>query len=385
MILPLEIMREVISLITCGKTYKQILFASKSIYANNLYRRDKMCNHLWTLIKAQPDKGWEWGNILKNPNTKMEHIELIKNRKVLTFCGADIVENANFTLDFIERFMPAVDYELHRCTGWKLFDNPHLTFEYLENYIETLKNNSNLTDGTKKRYIRGILDAAVDNPGIKIEDIEDTMLEYEWNWEYAMANPNITEKFVEDNIELLKQYSFYQLSKNRAISMEYIESHCDYPWCWPAVALNPNLTIDFIKKYPKTPAGNWIWSNIFRGSIPTNDLDNYLSQLSPLELEEIMMWMGTDIVELEYMSHVSIPRFYRKEFLVTDILKTDSRYMAIASKSPNITMEDVKNHPEVLWSYSQLSCNQNLTFRFVLDNPLIEWSYISISANTFGL
>lgn len=52
------------------------------------------------------------------------------------------------------------------------------------------------------------------------------------------------------------------------------------------------------------------------------------------------------------------------------------------TRSPNVTLETIKNNPEINWHYPSLSLNKNINYKMVKENPEIEWSYYYLSYNT---
>ena len=51
------------------------------------------------------------------------------------------------------------------------------------------------------------------------------------------------------------------------------------------------------------------------------------------------------------------------------------------SENPNITWEIVQNNPQIPWDYGTLSRNTNITWEIILNNPQIKWNYRALSYN----
>jgi hypothetical protein len=425
-LLPTEVIAEITSHVTHPKTYKQLLLSCKVLYEANhsVDRRNSMCNHLWTLINIFPNESWDWNEVYSNPNTTMANIDSMiqKNPNIAIWNNPAIVvwnaicANPNVTMDYIKQNLPRskgqarniisqqnggggssddlYDYVRWSDCEWPMFKNPNLTFEFLEEYLRIM-NKSPINNELRSRYIEEIMFDA--SSRIKIEDIDQNLSKYDWNLEQVLHNPTITMKFVEKYIDMFKCVSWHGFSQK--VSMQYIEDHPDYPWGWNYASSSSYLTIDFIKKHFNTPKrGKWLWIDIFNNKyVPTKDLDEYLLSIDPLKLEEIMQEVDIDIVELDYCSHIGPVKFTRGEFDIIDAIRQSNRCVPMYkySKSPNITMADVKSHLGVNWNWRGIELNPNLTFDFVLDMQSNKcklndgcdnfyWDFRQISQNTFG-
>ena len=54
------------------------------------------------------------------------------------------------------------------------------------------------------------------------------------------------------------------------------------------------------------------------------------------------------------------------------------------STNPNITFENVLDHPEKEWNWSWLSANPNITFEDVLNHPDKSWDWVRLTQNKFN-
>jgi hypothetical protein len=67
-----------------GVTYKSILFTCKDwkhiMESRHPTKRNKVINHLQTLLLKYPDKPWDWDSISWNPNITMEFIDKYPNK-----------------------------------------------------------------------------------------------------------------------------------------------------------------------------------------------------------------------------------------------------------------------------------------------------------------
>ena len=51
------------------------------------------------------------------------------------------------------------------------------------------------------------------------------------------------------------------------------------------------------------------------------------------------------------------------------------------SKNPNISIQDVINHPELRWNWEYVSINPNITIQTVIDHPELRWSLRALPWN----
>lgn len=64
-------------------------------------------------------------------------------------------------------------------------------------------------------------------------------------------NPAITTDFIQDNLYL--PWNWKLLSKNRNITFDIIEQNPDKPWDWTALSENPGITMDIVTANPDKP------------------------------------------------------------------------------------------------------------------------------------
>ena len=76
-----DILFNIFRFINDGSTYKSIIFTCKDwkrvIDTNYPSMKNKLTNHLQTLLLKYPDKPWDWSEISVNPNITMEFIKNI--------------------------------------------------------------------------------------------------------------------------------------------------------------------------------------------------------------------------------------------------------------------------------------------------------------------
>lgn len=145
---------------------------------------------------------------------------------------------------------------------------------------------------------------------------------YQFGYQYGIfANPNLNINYVLQNFLYRNDVNWKAISKNSGITPEDIENNLTLPWDWNYVAQNPNITMEFILKHNITNTG-----------------------LSPnITLEDIEKY--------------------------PDLFKLKS----LLSQNPNVTLDYILNHPDNnshnKWDWISIGGNPNITFQDVLEHP----------------
>lgn len=69
------------------------------------------------------------------------------------------------------------------------------------------------------------------------------------------------------------------------------------------------------------------------------------------------------------------------KYIVSDTENPCYIIMTELSGDPNITLNTVRNHPEVEWCHDELTLNPNVTLNMVRNNPDINWSEFLLGLN----
>jgi len=88
------------------------------------------------------------------------------------------------------------------------------------------------------------------NPNVTLEFIEK-YIDKNWCWRSLSRHPNITLEFVEKYIN--KKWNWECLSRHPNITLEFVEKYIDKNWNWECLSRHPNITIEMIKKYYNLP------------------------------------------------------------------------------------------------------------------------------------
>jgi len=144
---------------------------------------------------------------------------------------------------------------------------------------------------------------------------------------------------VSNDIELLirafpdKPWDWDELSKNPAITWEFIDEFIDKPWCFEYLSRHPDLTINIIIKYHDK---EWDW----------NDLSIHPA------------------ITIDIIRKYKFP--WNK---------------LVIAKNPNITFDIVLDSPDIIWDYQVLSCNTNITIENVRAYPNKPWNWNNLAQN----
>jgi hypothetical protein len=88
-------------------------------------------NNLTKLLELFPEKPWDWGEILANPNITWEYM-LSKLSEKMDGEWMNISRNPNITIEFIEK---------HPNKPWNwnnISQNPSMTIDFIEKYYNNL-------------------------------------------------------------------------------------------------------------------------------------------------------------------------------------------------------------------------------------------------------
>ena len=68
-----------------------------------------------------------------------------------------------------------------------------------------------------------------------------------WDWGEISQNENLTDQFIEKNIN--EAWNWDAISKNKNIGQEFISRHSKKSWNWKFILRNPNIDYSFVKKH----------------------------------------------------------------------------------------------------------------------------------------
>ena len=198
-------------------------------------------------VKKYIHRSWEWGNLdiglLQNPLMNFEFIKLNlqklfdsfrfdSNEKILVSCsGAHPIPSKYFRYFNNDEF-EKLDEDGMSCTREDIF-------EYVEKH-------------TDKPWI---YEDFSNNPHIPHKFIIKYRDDLFWGKGGLSKNPAVTPDFVEKHPDQKWLWGSGDLSSNTSITMKFVEDHIDEDWCWGIYGLSHNtaVTPKFIRSHRNKP------------------------------------------------------------------------------------------------------------------------------------
>lgn len=338
-------------------------------------------------------KGWDIGSLLRNPCISFEfirkHFEYFYNefeiRKKYNTSFERIEEliscNPNiFETDF-DHFSEFLDINQFCCS------NPNVTFQFI------IKNSHLLSDKTMK-YIQEreivTLDIIKENPN------------FQWDYHHLSYNDNITEEFIEENID--EPWNFEMLN----VSNDFIKRHPTKNWDFEII--NCNEKFEYMLENPQGFVLDngvvipWDYS-LFLGNNVNMKPKYYLdypnlewncyhyfmrNNIKHLNWEDIepYLYLNFDMYDLLDICPIG----YIKENIITIMKKAPGHPRITLDLIPEYLLEQFKTEPRDVIdtrciNIKKLYDNPNLTYEFItkhLDINWREWSYYGLSDNKFN-
>lgn len=233
-----------------------------------------------------------------------------------------------------------------------------------------------------------------------------------WDFEGLSSNPNLTFAFILSNPS--KKWNWQKISRNPGITMDDIKSRISRSWDYGrhGVSSNPNLTLAMVLAYPKK---KWDWEGIscnnairlvedivehrelpwnwYRGVSGKRGLtiDMVLDPISPsigmINLSTVCHAGGITMNDIR--QHPEVPWIWssgvsnHRELSIDILLEFPAENWGweYVSKHSGITMDDIRAHPELPWSWVGVSAHTELTLEMVLEFPDKPWNWQRISMN----
>lgn len=162
---------------------------------------------------------------------------------------------------------------------------------------------------------------------------------------YIRSNPNITLKYVQDNIDLTDRRIIPALNKNVALSIEDLKK-IDNPYIYEYK--NKNYVYTDANKYIiVSPVPTYV-------KISIKDIDDckYLRRDLCGSISE------NTTINITFIKHFKDRLDWYK-----------------VSEYADITMEDIKANLDLPWNFKRLSVHRNLTFKFVVEHKHFPWDW----------
>lgn len=164
------------------------------------------------------------------------------------------------------------------------------------------------------------------NKNITVEIISQ-FNQYPWNYHSLSENPNLTFDFVLQS-NSIKLFDFNKLSRNICINIQHVKDYPQFPWNFSVLLENPNITLDTVRNSPEL---NWDYRKISS------------------------MTMSMDFLEWIIDN--------KKDVVLLDL-----------SCNKCITAEFIEKHIELKWDFFHLSQHPNVTAELVLKTLDRKWN-----------
>lgn len=185
-----------------------------------------------------------------------------------------------------------------------------------------------------------------------------------------------------NNIETFP-YTFYQyLSRNKDITISFIETYPSKYWDFQAISMSKHLKIKDIRKY-KTE--DWCFEKLSVNQAFT--FDDIINNLD-LPWSFHTLSENPNITPEIIKSTPYLPwNFYRlssNPSTTIDLLLSypnEKWNYKILSKHPNFSPAIMKQHKHLPWNELLISLNPNISFEYVISNPGRIWSSVYLGRN----
>lgn len=249
-----------------------------------------------------------------------------------------------------------------------------------------------------------------------LESVVEKYPSADWNWTTLSRNPAISFEFIKDHPEL--PWKPAHVSRNPAITEDCVRTNLDrYPWdlqclCsnptiglrffnefmikpasvhhvdWFAISSNPAVTLDDVRDHP-----NFSWSDYFLSTNPNVNSNFVLNEGRLRKWNSRLLCSNPGIVERDIYKN-TLRDACDGEFewdysnlsaninlpiaYVADNLDCAWNFYSI---SKNVSLTDIQAYHNIAWDGHGLSSNPNVSFGFVKSHPDIEWHVPALLSN----
>lgn len=291
----------------------------------------------WEMITSDYNP-WKHNSLFhKNPNITWKNImDSIKNNWPHKWKSSEISSNPNITW----KIMLDNPYGPYKDPHWKwdfcgVCSNECITFDNIYNNLHKLNIYYEIADRwnfviidddvvKKQQYI---IDYMSDHISLSI--IVDN-IDYNWDWNTISIRDDLEWSFIKIAIDNDKELNWDVISMSSAVTWDNIMENLHLPWSWMYVSHNPNITFDIF----------------------ITGINEHIIQFDMLMC------------------------FY-------NLSNNPNIDINIIKKYPDGTTINLNNIDKLIynWDYNEISISPNITIKDIVDNPNIPWNYKAISCN----
>jgi hypothetical protein len=195
---------------------------------------------------------------------------------------------------------------------------------------------------------------------------------------FLTKNKNVTMDFIDKHPEI--EWNWFGIHENPNLTMDYILAHPEIKWFWQVIAKHPNITMEMILANPNLR--KCYVEVVANPNITMEMLKNY-EYFKECDFDDIPFNADTD---------ADLTLIYQQSVVRDDSIETTmlpNLFVSDLLYNPNLSIDDVfdlfpnKNNTEYLtrnpYRLNRAKC---LNIAFMLKHPEIVWDYREIFANT---
>lgn len=332
------------------------------------------------LVKAYPNKKWNWWELSKNPCITLQ--DVLDNPQ-LPFIDDGVSLNENVTIFDISSSFPLnsellsrrdfyteKDYIEHPEIDWCIV---HLVKKILS--VDYILKHFDLSDN----YIVAHMSS---NETLNINHIINN-LHLEWHWKSVSSNPGIKISDILNHPELPWNYDL--VSRYIKIPVEDIVSNPHIPWNYEELSSNKNIKVSEMLKYD-LPWDTYSMC-LYNPTLEEQDIINYPNLKWHMGFLQANHNISVDFI-LEYNKTKNNYIGVLKDLTLEKINNSNPTWFSMGSVAnlSNITLKDILDNSHLIhFNLKHYSSNRFVKIEDVYNNPDLDWDWCKLSSNTFDL
>lgn len=196
--------------------------------------------------------------------------------------------------------------------------------------------------------------------------------EYAWDWKILTENPGISLDTIFSNYNL--PWHKNRLIYREDIKLKHVIGHPEIVWSFDHVSRSSEITVEDVVNNPDLP---WNWYNLCQHNFFTTQ--HYIDKVFPG-----IQW------KWDWNAYILNPLFKFEDLaIIPDI----NRYTSRLSFCPVVTIEYMKQYPNLHWDKELIALNPNITIEYIIEckiklrkenrTPLMHFEYLR--SNMFEL
>lgn len=287
---------------------------------------------------------WNWNGLCCNRSLSLNF--LIINLDKYNFGWGQLCKHPQFTLEH------AIKYKDNDLCWISISSHPNITLQHILDHSE------------------------LPSESLDSRDANPVRICLPWDWHSVCANPNITAKDIDNHPELPWDTEGY--SSNDNVTVNDIATHLNWVWDSFNFITHPNISIEDIVDHPEIP---WTFE------------DNHLTdnpRLSNVNIDDILC-TGSSKKYKRILDFINKSWNRSNDSIVNEIEDYCKFHKKLAeswfrlSHNPSVDPEFTVNQKDKPWSTKYLSLNPNLTVEFIKNHPEIKFLWSVMSGNKFEL